>query len=282
VNLLFTGRGGNGSWTVRGEQVGAALGATVKPKATRADFDACDAAVVVKRVPDALLKDLRASGKPWAFDCVDFYPQPASAAWGPAESIKWVMKSIDELDPTAVLWPNERMRRDCDNGDRPGFVLRHHARPQQLPNPIREKVRRVGYEGRPDYLGEFLYFLDVACRRRGWEFVVNPSSLSEIDIVVAFRNGRWDSYSTKHWKSNVKLANAHATGTPFIGQPDDAYQETATGCEYWALNAYECDTCFDWLEAQSTREQVSDRFKSAAYTVEQAAADLKPFLSSLR
>jgi hypothetical protein len=280
VNLLFTGRGGNGSWTIRGEQVGAALGATVKPKATRADFDACDAAVVVKHVPDALLKDLRASGKPWAFDIVDFYPQPVSATWNRSEAIRWVQAQIRELDPTAVIWPNAKMREDCDEG-RPGTVLYHHCRPSAPTNPVRDQVKTVGYEGRVDYLAGWGVTLAQECDRRGWSFVTNPAYLAELDIVVALRGGVWDGYPSRHWKSNIKLANAHGSGTPFVGRADNGYTETATGCEYWASAAQELRTAFDWLEAQSTREQVSDRFKSAAYTAEQAAADLKPFLASL-
>jgi hypothetical protein len=38
---------------------------------------------------------------------------------------------------------------------------------------------------------------------------------------------------------------------------------------------------FDWLESQSAREQVSDRFVQAAYTVDAAAKDLMAFLETL-
>ena len=69
LKILVTGRGGAASWTIRGEQIGAALGATVKPKASLEDMRAADVILVVKKVPDELLADLRKSGRPWARRC---------------------------------------------------------------------------------------------------------------------------------------------------------------------------------------------------------------------
>ena len=280
MRLLFTGRGGNGSWQVRGDQLGEACGAVVKTNATAEDFEECDLAVVVKRVPSRLLEDLRDSGKPWAFDIVDAFPQPASSAWSAKQSIDWVRALLDKLDPTAVIWPNERMRHDCCDG-RPGMVLRHHYRPNAQPNPIREKIEKVGYEGRSLYLNSWRHHLVRECVRRGYAFVENPTGLSELDVVVAFRGGEWDSYASRHWKSNVKLANAHGTGTPFVGQPADAYVESSTGCEYWVTDPAGIRVALDWLESQSAREQIHDRFLRAAYSVTDAAFDLKLFLSTL-
>lgn len=280
MNLLFTGRGGSGSFTIRAEQIGAALGATVKPHAARADFAACDAAVVVKRAPETLLRELRASGKPWAYDVLDCYPQPASSDWSRGESIRWMQQYLRALDPPAVIWPNQRMREDCDEGRR-GIVLPHHARPGLARNPIREAVTTVGYEGRTAYLQEWAMALHKECERRGWTFVVNPPALADLDIIVAFRGGLWDGYAARHWKSNVKLANAHGSTTPFVGRPDNGYLETASGAEYWAESPRELRVAFDWLESQSTREQVADRFARAALTVDAMAARLAEFMRTV-
>lgn len=274
MNLLFTGRGGNGSYEIRGTQLAAACDAISKPNATRADIDKADAIVVVKRVPDSLLKAIRESGKPWAYDCLDCFPQPACSAWTRIESIAWVRNTIRDLDPTAVVWPNKRMRDDCDDGDRPSFVLPHHARPNMLTNPIREKVEVVGYEGRAEYLQEWGMALHRECERRGWTFTANPARLADVDIVVAFRGGKWDGYAPRNFKSNVKLANAHGSGTPFVARPDASYLETASGAEYWASSHEELRIAFDWLTPQSTRELVADRFIASAFTIEKAAGML--------
>jgi hypothetical protein len=280
MKVAVTGRGGSGSWQVRGVQLGQALGATVKPLATADDLRGADLAIVVKRTPEPVLRALRESGTRWVYDIVDCYPQPESAAWGRAEAISWVQGRLRDLKPNAVIWPNATMRSDCDTG-LPGMVLPHHCRPGIARNAVREQIRTVGYEGRPSYLAHWEPMLHAECTRRGWRFVVNPPALADVDVVVAFRGGAWDGYVPRHWKSAVKLANAHGSGTPFIGQRESGYAETATGAEYWADSQRELATAFDWLESQSAREQVSDRFVQAAYTVDAAAKDLRAFLETL-
>lgn len=280
MQILTTGRGTSGSWVVRGSQLGEACGATVKPRATLADCQVADMIVVVKRLDDALLANVRASGKPWAYDVLDAYPQPECATWQRSEAVAWVQKRVRLLAPTAVIWPNRRMREDCDTG-LPGLVLPHHHRPGIKRNPIREQVQVVGYEGAPQYLGGWRSTLEDECTRRGWRFTVNPAHLADLDIVVAMRGGEWESYPSSHWKSGIKLANAHGSGTPFVGHPECGYTENASGAEYWAVDRASLATSFDWLASQAAREAVSERFLQKAYTVQQAAADLKAFLGGL-
>jgi hypothetical protein len=279
MRTLFTGKGGaSGSWAVRGQQLGAAIGATVKPLATHAEIAAHDLTVVVKRTPQSIVDALKF--RRWVWDIVDAYPQPEASAWTRREAVAWVRDRIRTLQPSAVIWPTQRMREDCDIDIR-NMVLPHHYRPGIERNPIREKVRTVGYEGRADYLDQWALRLSDECERRGWSFVVNPKALADLDIVVAFRGGKWDGYVQRHWKSAVKLANAHGSGTPFVGQVESGYEEMATGAEYWAEDIQGVRTAFDWLESQSAREQVADRFVQGAYSLKQAASDLGAFLARL-
>lgn len=278
MRVLFTGRGTSGSWQCRGEQLGRACGGAIKQGATVADCKAADIVLAVKRVNDELLRALRQSGRPWVFDVVDFYPQPRSYDWSKAQAVDWVRSQVKHLSPTAIVWPNQKMREDCDHG-LPGLVLPHHHRPNIRLNPIREKVHTVGYEGAPNYLGRWREWLQAECDRRGWSFVVNPEHLADLDIAVAFRDGQ--GYVAFHWKSNVKLANAHGSGTPFVGQPECGYVETASGAEYWAESRNDLVASFDWLESQSNREMIRDRFLQRAYPVERAAVELKAFLTAL-
>lgn len=278
MRLLFTGKGSSGSWEVRGRQLGAACGATVTPRATVAQCGNADLVVAVKRIDEPLAQALR--GRRWVWDLVDFYPQPACTGWDRSEAIDWVRGQLRRMQPTAVVWPNARMREDCDPG-LPGLVLPHHCRPGLRSNPIRARVRTVGYEGSAQYLGRWRPSIEEQCRRRGWEFRVNPEHLADLDIVIAVRDAPFAGYVQRHWKSNVKLANAHGSGTPFIGQAECGYVETASGAEYWAEAPEQLEICFNWLEPQSTREQVSDRFRQKTYTLEQAAKDLTAFLDGL-
>lgn len=281
MNLLFTGRGTSGSWAIRGEQLGQASGAVVKQAATAEQCKAADVIVAVKRVNDPLLAAMRASYKPWVFDIVDCYPQPHCTSWTRSEAVAWVKAQIKRLSPAAVVWPNRKMREDCDDG-RPGLVLPHHHRPGIAINPVRPTVQTVGYEGAAAYLGSWRETIEAECAKRNWHFMVNPARLADLDIVVAVRSVEYSGYAQFHWKSNVKLANAHGSGTPFIGQCECGYLETATGCEYWADEPKQLATCFDWLESQETRELISDRFREAAYPVGQAATELKAFLATVK
>lgn len=280
MNILVTGKYGAGSWAIRGDQLGHALDATVKPSAKPADVDQADIVVVVKRMPPNILTHLIRTGKKWVFDCVDFYPQPTVSDWKADKAIEWVKHQLLHLDPTGIVWPTHRMADDCDIGKR-SIVLPHHFRPGSLTNPIRDEVKLVGYEGNSLYLGEWRSALEQECEKRGWRFTINPVHLADLDIVVAFRGGIWSGYAQRHWKSNVKLANAHGSGTPFIGQQEYGYIESACNAEYWAENVHELRTCFDWLAHPQTRREVQQRFLENTYSVEQAARDLKAFLSSL-
>lgn len=268
---LFTGKGGtSGSWEIRGSQLGQ-IGAVI-PRCT--DPRGFDAAVVVKRTPDGVIKALRDYSVPWVWDVVDSYPQPHANLWTKREGVEWVRKQVASLRPNGIIWPNRKMMEDCDL-DLPQTVLYHHHRPNLKLNPIREKVQTVGYEG-GDYLGTWRPIIEEECRKRGWRFVINPGELANLDIVVAFRDPT--GYIPFSWKSNVKLANAHGSGTPFVGAPENGYIETQSGAEYWACNRDDLRVSFDWLTDQSAREQVRDRFIAAAYTLEQAQADMKAFL----
>jgi hypothetical protein len=277
MRILITGRGTSGSWQIRGAQLGAAIGATVKQGVTVADCRSADVVVVVKRATPETLAALRTAGTPWAFDALDFYPQPQCGTWSRATSIAWVRDKLEHYRPTAVVWPNQKMREDCDTG-LPGIVLRHHHRPGIRVNPIRDRVQAIGYEGAPAYVEAWRSAIERECARRGWRFVANPQHLADLDIVLALRGGQWAGYVSRHWKSAVKLANAHASGTPFVGQQECGYMETATGCEYWAEDAASLRTSLDWLTPHDNREMISQRFLQQAYPVAQAAKDLAEFL----
>jgi hypothetical protein len=280
MNLLFTGRGNSGSWQIRGEQLGLALGARIAQGIAPADCKAADVVVVVKRLTDHTAAVLKKAGTPWVFDALDFYPQPRCSSWTREEAIDWVREHLQRYAPTGIIWPNARMREDCDIGI-PGVVLKHHHRIGIERNPIRPAVKTVGYEGSSSYLGTWRPAIESECARRGWAFTVNPAHLADVDIVLAVRDTPFSGYAQRHWKSNVKLANAHGSGTPFVGQQECGYIETSTGGEYWTEDAGGLRVCFDWLTEQGARELIAERFVQKAYPVEQAAADLETFLHGL-
>lgn len=280
MNLLFTGRGTSGSWIVRGQQLSAACDGTAKPNATQKECRAADIIVAVKRMGAQQLAAIQSSGKPWVLDVVDMYPQPACTAWSRENAIAWVKHQLKAFKPTGVIWPNQRMKDDCDSGIH-GMVLPHHYRPDIAINPIREQVKTVGYEGSARYIGEWLEPITKACNERGWQFVVNPDALADLDIVIAARGSEFNGYAQRHWKSNVKLANAHGSGTPFIGPRECGYQESRTGLEQWCDSPDELPDCLDRLSEQYHRQTVQQAFMAQRYSVADASHDLRAFLETI-
>lgn len=278
MKLLVTGRGGAGSWVVRGEQIGSALGAKVLPHATVADLKAADAVLVVKRVPETLLAALNRAGRPWAYDIVDAYPQPMCSTWNRKQAIAWVKDYARQLRPDAIIWPTAAMRDDCGAGE----VIYHHHRPGLARNPIRPNLETIGYEGSARYLEGWHKAIDRECQARGMQFLLNPRRLADVDVVLAVRGGAWRGYVQENWKSNVKLANAHASGTPFIGVRERGYEETATGAELWADHPGELGRALDRLEAQAVRQAIQETFLAAAFPLERAAKQFKGVLCALK
>jgi len=280
MRILATGKGTSGSWRIRGDQLGAAIGATVAPMATDAQIKVADLVVLVKRAPEELLARLRRSGKRIVLDVVDCWPQPDGNVWNGPQVIGWLHAQIKHIRPHAIVTATERMRSDLAFTG-PSLALPHHARPGAQINPIREQVQTVGYEGDERYLGACRRVLEDECAARGWRFVVNPPQLADLDIVVALREGIWTGYAPRHWKSNVKLANAQATGTPCILSPECGYEETATGAEYWATTRADLRTALDWLTPHENRLEVSKRLLRAPVGIDTIAATYRSWLESL-
>lgn len=252
-----------------------AMGAVAHPMVSSTD---ADIVVGVKRMPDQLLHALR--GKPLVWDVVDSHPQPAGNEWDERKCLRWLEQEIERVRPIAVIAATKRMAKDLEAFGLPVLWLPHHHRPGIERNPIRERIEVVGYEGSPGYVERWRKVIERECERIGARFVVNPERLADVDVVLALRDS--SGYAPRHWKSSVKLANAHGSGTPFIGCRESGYLEMATGAEYWADTSAELRMSLDWLADQSTREMVADRFVQAAFPVEAAAAKLKEFLCALK
>lgn len=277
--ILITGRGGAGSWTIRAEQIGSALGALVKPMATVEDIRAADFVLVVKRVPEQLLAALRAARRPWAYDVVDAYPQPGCTFWSRQQAAAWMRDAIRRVAPDLIIWPNRRMRDDCSMQ---GPAIYHHFRPGIDRNPIRQDLKIIGYEGRPHYLQGWHNAIDRECTERGMTFVLNPGRLADVDAILAVRGGDWRGYVQDHWKSNVKLANAHGSGTPFIGIRECGYIETAAGGEEWVDRPKELGRALDRLADQKHRQEVQAAFLKAAIPLSKTAEQTREALCALK
>lgn len=275
--ILVTGKGSSGSWQIRGEQLGGAIGAHVQPMADRQTIERADLVIVVKRCPAPLMRMIRQSRKPWVWDILDHFPQPNQ--FNRDQAIRYLRNLLAEHQPSAVVFPTQAMQTDADWSG-PQIVLPHHARPNHVVNPIRSELRIVGYEGSPRYIDGL--GLDRLCRRLGLSFVVNPPQLADVDVVLAVRAQKWNGYAAGHWKSNVKLANAHATGTPAILAREAGYLETACGFEHWADSLEDHARRLNRLEPRAARARISNGFLcNTDWSIDWIAREYRAWLTTL-
>lgn len=217
MNLLFVGSGNAGSWQIRGVQIGAALGARVTTQPTEADFEWADVAVLVKRGGMPYAGTARRHGCVVVWDALDFWSQPAENGLSERESRALLQRMLNQVQPDLFIGATQAMAEAVG-----GVFLPHHAWPGLTPAPARENVSVVAYQGNPAYLGRWEGWVREACEARGWTFQINPADLRDADILVAFRDGQWDGWMCREWKSGVKLVNALAAGRPILTQDSAA------------------------------------------------------------
>lgn len=273
MTVLFTGRGTSGSFAIRGEQLGRAVGGVVQPNAL--DVAGHSLAVIVKRPGDVLAR-LQAAQVPIVWDVVDAFPQPVGNSWTGYECIAWLAQQVGVIKPVGIVAATKRMAQDCEAFGVPVLALPHHHRPGIALNPIREQVKVVGYEGGEQYLGRWRKFLEVECSKRGWRFVVNPANLADLDIVVGLRDQ--SGYAPRQWKSGIKGMNACGSGTPCVLSREAGYLEQATGGEHWADTQADVVLAFNELESQEVRREVARKLLAGALTLDAAAATYRTWL----
>jgi len=246
MNVLMIGAG-HGSFEVRGKQLGAALGARVTPMVLQSDLAWADVVVLIKHAAQ-YAERVHAAGKPLVWDALDFWQQPVDNIFNEQESFTLLKDYLCHVKPTLTIGATQAMAKACG-----GVYLPHHARPGLTPRPVRDKVEVVAYEGTKKYLGQWAKAIDQECARRGWKFVINPPDLSDADIIVAFRDGQWDGWMCREWKSGVKAVNAIAVGRPFISQECAAVTEIRPAGSQ--INAKELSNAFDFWANNEMRAE---------------------------
>jgi hypothetical protein len=219
VNVLICGRG-KGSWEMRGVQVGDAIGARVVSVPSYGDLKWADIVVLIKRAGMEHAKRVHRSGKPIVWDALDYWSQPAHNRLTREEARHEFAGQIRAISPHLVIGATKAQADDAK-----GEYIPHHSWSGLSPAPCRDEMRVVGYEGNPIYLGAWATALEDICLSRGWSFVVNPPSLSDCDLLVSLRDGVWDGWMCREWKSGVKVVNAIAAGRPIIAQPSAAMRD---------------------------------------------------------
>ena len=275
MRILVTGRGTSGSWQIRGEQLGRAIGATVLKSTS--DVKGYDCALVVKRPVADTIYALRSAGIPWIWDILDAWPQPHGNMWDEHTAHAWLSEQLAFWRPYGVIAATQAMEDDLLRYFRgPILALPHHGRPGQEQNDIRREVVRVGYQGGLQYIERWSRLISVICKTRGLEWIQEAHSLANLDIVLAIRD--ISGYPAKKWKSNVKLANAQITGTPVVCSRESGYQETANDGVLWADNEVELQAALDVLRPQCTRRTMAAALLRDAIVLQDVAWTLRHWL----
>lgn len=219
MNILMVGTG-KGSWSIRGVQLGAAMGARVVTEPSDADIRWADVVVLVKRAGEKYAKRVHAIGRPLVWDALDCWQQPAMHRLDEKHATDWLKNLVRFIQPTVTIGATEAMARAVE-----GVYVPHHGWAGLIPAPARKTVQTVAYQGNPMYLGKWAGAITAECQKRGWSFVVNPPDLGQADILVAFRDGQWDGWICRQWKSGVKVVNAICAGRPILTQACAAFDE---------------------------------------------------------
>lgn len=218
INVCFTSRSSAGAWQIRGQQIASMRSnwrAINKP--TTQDLRDSDLICFVKKPDSRVLDKARKYGKPIVFDIVDSWAQPDDGnSYRDILAAKgFFAQAWKRVRADGYIFPTHTMEKQLGGLVPCGATIYHHYWPHIKKNPIRDTVRKVGYEG-ADYLGEWRSRIEDVCAHHGLEFVVNPSEYTDLDIVIIARGGVHANFLSSNYKSNVKLANAYGSGTPVL------------------------------------------------------------------
>jgi len=280
--IIGSGHGLRGSWPIRGVQLGAALGARVTLDPTPADWDWLSvhhragtpaAVVLIKQAGAQYARQAQRWNLPIVWDALDFWSQPRENGLSEGEARARLARALEEIRPQLFIGATPAMAAAGE-----GVFLQHHAWAGLVPTDARAHVALVAYQGSPRYLGQWHDVLDRACHRRGWRFVINPPDLAAADLIVAFRDGPWDGWMCRQWKSGVKAVNALAAGRPFLSQ---ACQGSEEGIGSAVDSPADLEAAFDHWRDHAVRQAVVERARTLApaRTVEAVAAHFQAVLA---
>lgn len=231
MRLLFCGAG-KGSWQMRGLQLGRALEAVLGPGSVRmtsnpteADYRWADRIILIKKMAFGFAPRARKWDRPIIWDALDCWIQPGEAGLDESAALSLLQSHLATVKPDLMIGATEAMARAGRRLGQASVSLSHHCWTGLTPTPARSQISVVAYDGNPNALGHWEHDLRRACQARGWRFVLNPSNLASVDLLVALRDTRWDGWITRQWKSGVKLVNAICAGRPVITQPCAAFDE---------------------------------------------------------
>lgn len=235
LRVCFVGDGTSGSWKMRAEQIASlrdSWDAIPTHRLRTCKIKDYDVICFVKRMNRDLAATARSMGKVVVYDIIDPWKQPDDERMNNTlpRIFSFFHRLLAGLSVDGIIFPNQMMCDDYGYLRPNSTVIYHHYRPNIKPIEVKRQAQIVGYEGRVDFLGHWRDAMSGLCESLGLRFVVNPSSMSNVDIGFAARSGKYGTRLSARYKSNVKLANMMGAGIPAVVNADEAaYQETDDG-----------------------------------------------------
>ena len=288
-SVLFTSKSSAGAWQIRGEQIAYMRSNWVaKNKPTKYDIENCDILCVVKKVDYKLINEAKKMGKIVIYDIIDSWAQPE-------DGLKYTTRKMAQdffaqewkkINADGYIFPTKNMYMDLGFLVNNATIIYHHYWPQININPLREKISIIGYEG-ADYLGEWSSLINNVCEKHGIQFVVNPENYVDLDVVILVRGGVHGNFLSRSYKSNVKLANAYASGTPALVHYDEmSAHDTDNGSVLFFSNS---PTSFErqlnrLIEDFTLRKKIHQEFlrSSSMYSIENIADQYENYFNFMR
>lgn len=249
MNILMVGANkAPGSWDMRGLQLGSVLGARMTSAPTPADWKWADLVVLVKHAGARFALAAHAAGVPIVWDALDFWRQPADNGLDESAARSLLASHLAIVKPALTIGATQAMADAAG-----GVYLPHHSWRGLEPVQVRDGALKVAYQGNAIFLGAWMQPIADACHKRGWVAEFNPADLWTADIIVALRDGPWDGWMCRQWKSGVKLVNAIAAGRPVIAQDSAAMAELG-GPGTVVSQIGDLDAAFDeWTDRDARR-----------------------------
>lgn len=262
MKITFVGHESKGTWVIRAKQIAPYINAKLDANFTN---DNCDIIILIKKPEQKILEKIIKSNIPIIWDIQDCWPQTLNKNLGNApreEFLKYFEDLLGNIRPNVVLATSTQMKKDIENFGYESVIINHHHRKSISINPLREKLQVVGIEGSPFQIGTWEKKLNRICNSLNLKFRANLNTavdkLAKFDVVINIRDNT--GYAARYWKSNIKLANAHGSGTPAVCSREQSYLDNATGYEKWADTVDEIVAAIDELRPYEIRKEIHENF----------------------
>jgi len=285
MNITFAGHESKGAWLIRAKEIAPYLNAKLDPLFLNSNN--CNLVIIVKRPEPEVINRIKRQSIPIIWDIQDSFPQLPKNNYGELSKDKildYYVKLLKEISPTIVISTNSQMKKDIEELGFKSVIINHHHRKNITVNPLREKLITLGIEGSPFQYGKWQKKLHSICKKLNLTFKPNLNASKDklhfFDVVVNIRS--FDGYAAKYWKSNIKLANAHGSGTPAICSRSQSYLDTASGYERWADTEEEIITAIEELRPYEVRKEIHEHFLKHKIGIDDVVKEYQNLIDSIK